>query len=83
MRKKGGTLSITYQFECPKCGIYTVDQQTFESVITPSLKERLDEQIRTGDVIRAIVRFEENCLRCTPNGEYKVTLEIERVTDHS
>ncbi len=72
---------MIYSCECPGCGTYSVDRTTFEAFITPQLKERLDEKIRSPECVRAIARFTEKCPRCVPNSEYDLSVEIENARE--
>jgi 4-hydroxy-3-methylbut-2-en-1-yl diphosphate synthase IspG/GcpE len=73
---------LNYLFQCPRCGRYSVDERTFKTAITHALQVKLEERILMGLVVNAILIFKGgDCLRCKPNSEYVVSLEIEPVAD--
>jgi hypothetical protein len=71
---------MNFFFECPVCGTYTVDKDTFEAVLTPELRERLHSRLKSEVEARPIVRFEGDCLKCRPDSEHRISLEIETRT---
>jgi hypothetical protein len=73
---------LNYLFQCPRCGRYSVDERTFKAAITPDLLEKLEERIQGNLVVNVVLIFKgEDCLRCKPNSQYVVSLEIEPVAD--
>lgn len=72
---------MEFIFECPHCAQYNVNPDTLKAAITPDLQTKLTDRIDTSTVSKAILRFESDCPRCKPNSEYKVSLEIEPISD--
>lgn len=70
-----------FKFECPICGTYSVDRDTFDSVLTDNLRKRVESVIK--DVIwqndKALVaKFEKNCPRCQKSGKSAIKIIVRK-----
>ena len=60
-------------FNWPVCGEYLVDEDTFRSFLTKVLERELSKKKEEG-VRNFVLRFENHCPRCEPegSGEYEL-----------
>jgi len=73
MVTKSIPLSREFFFECPKCGVYRVSEETARGFLTPRLLEKLDDRFLKGAFGARLV-FDSGCPRCEPSQVHKIEL---------